>query len=141
MLMNGPFLYYFMLRYMVSLNYKKKLNVEGSKLQRDRRTFKMLMIPKSMILNTLLSFSDVEEYCHEILLNGPFLYYFMLRYMVSLNYKKILNAEGSKLQRDRRTFKMLMIPKSMILNTLLSFSDVEEYCRKLAGDDVANEEL
>ena len=36
---------------------------------------------------------------------------------------------------------MLMIPKSMILNTLLSFSDVEEYCRKLAGDDVANEEL
>ena len=29
----------------------------------------------------------------------------------------------------------------MILNTLLSFSDVEEYCRKLAGDDVANEEL
>lgn len=76
-----------------------------------------------------------------MLMNGPFLYYFMLRYMVSLNYKKKLNVEGSKLQRDRRTFKMLMIPKSMILNTLLSFSDVEEYCRKLAGDDVANEEL
>ena len=53
----------------------------------------------------------------------------------------MLNVEGSKLQRYRKIFKILMIPKSMILNTLLSFSDVEEYCRKLAGDDVANEEL
>ena len=65
----------------------------------------------------------------------------MFGHMVSLTYKKLLNVEGSKLQRDRKIFKMLMIPKSMSLNTLLSFTGVEEYCRKIAGDDVVNEEL
>ena len=65
----------------------------------------------------------------------------MFGHMVSLTYKKLLNVEGSKLQRDRKIFKMLMIPKSMSLNILLSFTGVEEYCRKIAGDDVVNEEL